>query len=85
MGKAFEKQMKTIEDQEQKQVEALQNLKSEEQTKAIEAKSNNQSIAASIFNDLINKRKSILMTCMKVLIRINYILSMYVLLRCKFL
>ena len=39
LGKAFEKQIKTIEDQGQKQVE---NLKPKEQTKAIEDKSNNQ-------------------------------------------
>ena len=39
LGKAFEKQIKTIEDQGQKQVE---HLKPKEQTKAIEDKSNNQ-------------------------------------------
>ena len=33
--KAFEKQIKPIEDQEQKQVETLKDLKSEEQTKSI--------------------------------------------------
>ena len=58
LGKAFEKQIKTIEDQGQKQVE---NLKPKEQTKAIEDKSNNQSKAAIIFNDLISKKKIILM------------------------
>ena len=56
-GKAFEKQIKTIEDQGQKQVDALKNLKLKEQTKPIEDKSNNQSKATIIFNDLINKRK----------------------------
>ena len=35
LGKAFEKQIKTIEDQGQKQVEALKDLKPEEQTKSI--------------------------------------------------
>ena len=35
LGKAFEKQMKTIEDQCQKQVDALEGLKTKEQTKAI--------------------------------------------------
>ena len=60
LGKAFEKQIKTIEDQGQKQVEALKDLKPKEQTKAIEGKSNNQSMAANIFNDLINKRKRIM-------------------------
>ena len=49
MGKAFEKQIKTIEDQGKKQVDALENLKPKEQTKPIENKSNNQSKAATIF------------------------------------
>ena len=35
MGKAFEKQIKTIEDQGQKQVDALESFKTKEQTKAI--------------------------------------------------
>ena len=35
LGKAFEKQIKTIEDQGKKQVEALKDLKPKEQTKAI--------------------------------------------------
>ena len=39
LGKAFEKQIKTIEDQGQKQVEALESLKPKEQTKPIEDKS----------------------------------------------
>ena len=56
LGKAFEKQIKTIEDQG-KQVDALENLKPKEQTKLIEGKSNNQSKAAIIFSDLISKRK----------------------------
>ena len=58
LGKAFEKQIKTIEDQGQKQVEALENLKPKEQTKPIEGKSNNQSKATIIFNNFINKRKN---------------------------
>ena len=57
LGKAFEKQIKTIEDQGQKQVDALESLKSKEQTKPIEDKSNNQSKATIIFNDLIKKEK----------------------------
>ena len=57
LGKAFEKQIKTIEDQGKKQVDALENLKPKEETKPIEDKSNNQSKATIIFNDLINKRK----------------------------
>ena len=40
LGKAFEKQIKTIEDQGQKQVKALNTLKPKEQTKAITYKSN---------------------------------------------
>ena len=60
MGKAFEKQIKTIEDQGQKQTDALENLKPKGETKPIEGKYNNQSKATSIFNDLINKRKKIM-------------------------
>ena len=61
MGKAFEKQIKTIEDQRKKQVEAIKDLKPKEQTKTIDGKSdnkNNQSIAANIFNDLVKKEKA---------------------------
>ena len=36
LGKAFEKQMKTIEDQGKKQVDALENLRLKEETKPIE-------------------------------------------------
>ena len=57
LGKTFEKQIKTIEDQGEKQIDALKDLKPKEQTKPIEDKSNNQSKATIIFNDLINKRK----------------------------
>ena len=60
MRKAFEKQIKTIEDQGQKQIDALKDLKPKEQTKPIEDKSNNQSKATIIFNDLISKRKKIM-------------------------
>ena len=59
-GKAFEKQIKAIEDQGQKQVEALKDFKLKEQTKPTEDKSNNQSKATIIFHDLINKRKKIM-------------------------
>ena len=55
LGKAFEKQVKTIEDQGQKQ--ALESLKPKEKTKTIEDKPSNQSKATIIFNNLINKRK----------------------------
>ena len=60
LGKAFEKQIKTIEDQGKKQIDALEGFKPKEQTKPIEDKSNNQSKAKVIFNDLINKRKEIM-------------------------
>ena len=60
LGKAFEKQIKTIEDQGEKQIDALKDLKPKEQTKPIEDKSNNQSKATIIFNDLISKRKKIM-------------------------
>ena len=52
LGKAFEKQIKTIEDQEEKQIDALKDLKPEEQTKTIKNKSEER--ATIIFNDLIN-------------------------------
>ena len=58
LRKAFEKQIKTMKDQGKNQVEALQDLKSKEQTKSIEVKSdnkNNESRATNIFNDLIKK------------------------------
>ena len=60
LGKAFQKQIKTIEDQGEKQIDALRDLKPKEQAKLIEDKSNNQSKAAIIFNELINKRKKIM-------------------------
>ena len=41
LGKAFEKQIKTNEDQGEKQTKALEDLKPKEQTKSIEVKSNN--------------------------------------------
>ena len=60
LGKAFEKQVKTIEDQGKKHVDVLKDLKEKEQTKLIEDKSSNQSNVTIIFNDLINKRKKIM-------------------------
>ena len=57
LGKAFEKQTKTIEDQGKRQVDAVEKLKPKEQTKPIEDKPNNQSKAAIIFGDVINERK----------------------------
>ena len=60
LGKAFQKQIKTIEDQGQKKVDALENLKLKEETKPIEDKANNQSRAIIIFNEIINKIKEIM-------------------------
>ena len=57
MGKTFEKQIATFEDQAKKQVDALENLKLKEERKPTEDKSNNKSRATDIFNELINKRK----------------------------
>ena len=59
LGKAFDKQIKTIEDQGKKQVDALEYLKPNE-IKTIEDTSNNQSRAVTIFNELINKRKELM-------------------------
>ena len=42
LGKAFQKQIRTIEDQWEKQVKALNNLKPKEQIKAIEGKSDDK-------------------------------------------
>ena len=52
LGKAFEKQIKTIEDQGQKQVDALKGLK----PKAIESKSNNPSISKETCNKIFEER-----------------------------
>ena len=60
LGKAFEKQIQNIEDQGEKQIKGLEELKPKEQTKTVEGKSNNQSRAAITFDDIINKRKKIL-------------------------
>ena len=60
LGKAFDKQIKIIEDQGKKQVDALEKLKPKEETKPIKDAPNNQSRATIIFNDLINKRKKIM-------------------------
>ena len=59
LGKAFEKQVKTVEDQGQKQINALKDLKPKEQTKPIQDKSNNQSKTTIIF---IFKTTMILLT-----------------------
>ena len=59
LGKAFDKQIKTIEDQGKRQVDALEKLKPEE-TKSIKDTPNNQSKTTTIFNDLIDKRKELM-------------------------
>ena len=60
LGKAFEKQIKTTEDQGKKHVDALENLKQKEETKPIEDESGNKSKATITFNELINKRKDLM-------------------------
>ena len=60
LGKTFEKQIKTIEDQGKKQVDALESLKPKEETKPIADKSNNKSRSAIILNELISKRKELM-------------------------
>ena len=57
LGKAFKKQIKTIEDQGEKQIDALKDLKPKKQTKPIEDIFNNQPKDTTVFNELINKRK----------------------------
>ena len=59
LGKAFEKQIKTIQDQGKKQVDALESLKPKEQTKPIGDKYDPLK-ATAIFNELINKRKELM-------------------------
>ena len=61
LGKGFEKQIKTIEDQRQKQVDALENLKPKEQAKAITYKSDdddddNTTISKEIFDGILEER-----------------------------
>ena len=60
LGKAFDRQIKTIEDQGKKQVDALEKLKPKEETKPTEGKSNNQSRARIISNEFISKRKELM-------------------------
>ena len=60
LGKAFDKKIKTIEDQGKKQVDALEKLKPKVEIKPTEGTSNNQSRAATIFNELISKRKELM-------------------------
>ena len=58
LGKVFEKQIKTIEDQGKKQIDALEKLKPKEQTKAITYKSgdDNTTISKEIFDKISEER-----------------------------
>ena len=58
-GKAFDKQIKTIEDQGKKRVDALEKLKPKD-IKSIGGKSNNHSRATTIFNERISNRKELM-------------------------
>ena len=60
LAKAFDKQIKTIEDQGKKQVDALEKLKPKEKIKPIQGTPNNRSRVEIIFNELINKRKELM-------------------------
>ena len=57
LGKAFEKQIKIIEDQGKKQVDALESLKPKEQTKAITYKSDddNTPISKEIYEEILEE------------------------------
>ena len=66
MGKAFEKQIKTIEDQGEKQINALKVL----EPKAIESGSNNKPvITQEIYNKILEKRMDKILEMSK---EINY-------------
>ena len=60
MGKAFEKQIKTIEDQGEKQNNALKDLKPKEQTKAITYKSGDDndktSTSEEMYDEILEER-----------------------------
>ena len=58
LGKAFDKQIKIIEDQGKKQVDALEKLKSKEETNPIEDKPNNQSKLQLYLMNLLTKEKN---------------------------
>ena len=58
LGKVFEKQIKTIQDQGQIQVDALESLKPKEQKKLIEDISNNQPEATQLYlMNLLQKKR----------------------------
>ena len=57
LGKLFKKQRKTIEDQGEKRIKDLKDLKPKEQTKAIENKSDNKPITnEEFYNRLFEER-----------------------------
>ena len=57
MGKGFEKQIKTIEDQGQKQVDVLKDLKPKEQIKPIADKSSHEFLTEKeTYNRLLNEK-----------------------------
>ena len=55
LGKAFEKQIKTIEDQGEKQIDALKDLKPKEQTKAITYKSDDDNDKTSTSKEIYDE------------------------------
>ena len=72
MGKDFEKQIKTIKEQRQKQVEVLKDLKPKEQTKAIADKSDDElSMQKETYNRLLNEKLNEIQEISKKLIVIN--------------
>ena len=60
LGKAFEKQIKTIEDQGEKKIDALKDLKPKEQTKSITYKSDDDndktSTSKKIYDEILEER-----------------------------
>ena len=72
MGKDFEKQIKTIKEQGQKQAEVLKDLKPKEQTKAIADKSDDElSMQKETYNRLLNEKLNEIQEISKKLIIIN--------------
>ena len=69
--KKFEKQIKTNEDQGEKQTDTLKDLKPKEQTKAITYKSddNNTSISKEIYDEILEERMD---EILKIIREINY-------------
>ena len=57
LGKAFERQIKTTEDQGQKQVDALESLKTKEQTKAITYDDESLEQKEESYNKLFDKKR----------------------------